>query len=166
MHFSEHFIERIRILRWIKGKWLDIRIWTTVPTGVWRTLKSSCPRREISGFRGGWHYWEFRACRSRAFFIYRGHTGKTVMHKSLNRYKRQEVTKPRVNEILNLQIRSLYNDYQKNLDHGNFGVSERSKMRNHLRSKMKNIHKYSLNRLRKEQEQKRRDEPMKKAFWW
>ena len=69
-----------------------------------------------------------------------------------------------MNEILNLQIRNLYNDYQKNLDDGNFGSSERSKIRNHLRSKMKNIHKYSLNRLRKEQEQKRRNGPMKNHF--
>ena len=68
--------------------------------------------------------------------------------------KRQEIPKSRVNEILNLQIGNLFNDYQKNLNRGNFGRSERSKMKTHLRSKMKNIQKYSLNRLRKEQEEK------------
>ena len=81
-------------------------------------------------------------------------TYKITKNYFVDHWEREEIPKSRVNEILNLQIGNLFNDYQKNLNRGNFGRSERSKMKTHLRSKMKNIQKYSLNRLRKEQEEK------------
>ena len=84
----------------------------------------------------------------------KGFRYKITKNYFLDHCERQEIPKSRVNEILNLQIGNLFNDYQKNLNRGNFGRSERSKMKTHLRSKMKNIQKYSLNRLRKEQEEK------------
>ena len=64
--------------------------------------------------------------------------------------------KPRISKILKFQMDKILNDYERHLSQGNMNRSNRSEVKNKLRSKFYNIKAYSKDRLRKEHENKSR----------
>ena len=58
--------------------------------------------------------------------------------------------KPRISKILKFQMDKILSDYERHLSQGNMNRSNRSKVKNKLRSKFYNIKAYSKDRLRKE----------------